>query len=208
VESYLAEPKGNPAMLFGGVALIVCAMVFSAVAHGRLPHSGGKSKLRGLVYSVVAGCLMGFFYPLLMKSISPNFNTAPIVPGMLTPYVALMAFGFGVLASNVVWNTIFMRMGGVGYGGYFRGSLKLHAIGILGGFIWMIALSFNVLASSVAGPAISYALGQGATLVAALWGLLIWHEFRHARAGTGKYIALMLAGYAGGLILIGAASLS
>jgi glucose uptake protein len=92
-----------------------------------------------------------------------------------------------------------MRMGGVTYAAYFRGSARMHAIGILGGFIWMIALSFNVIASGVAGPAISYALGQGATLVAALWGLLIWHEFRAAREGTGKYIALMLAGYAGGL---------
>jgi len=37
-------------------------MVFSAVAHSRLPHSGGKNRLRGLIYSVIAGCLMGFFY--------------------------------------------------------------------------------------------------------------------------------------------------
>jgi glucose uptake protein len=206
VENYLATPKGNPAMLFGGVALIVTAMVLSAIAHSRLPHGGVKSRFRGLVYSVIAGCLMGFFYPQLMKSISPNFNSAPIAPGMLTPYVALVAFGAGVLGSNIVWNTVFMRMGGVTYASYFRGSAKLHAIGILGGFIWMIALSFNVIASSVAGPAISYALGQGATLVAALWGLLIWHEFRSAREGTGKYIGLMLAGYTGGLILIGAAS--
>jgi glucose uptake protein len=108
--------------------------------------------------------------------------------------------------SNLVWNTIFMRAGGQTYSGYFKGSARLHFIGILGGVIWMIALSFNVLASSVAGPAISYALGQGATLVAALWGLLIWREFRGARPGTGKFIALMLAGYAGGLVLIGAAS--
>jgi len=206
VESYVAAPKGNPAMIFGGVALVVFAMIFSAVSHSRVPHSGGKNRLKGLIYSIVAGCLMGFFYPLLMKPISPNFNSAPIAPGMLTPYVALVAFGAGVLVSNIVWNTVFMRMAGIGYGSYFRGSLKLHAIGILGGFIWMIALSFNVLASSVAGPAISYALGQGATLVAALWGLLIWHEFRAAREGTGKFIALMLACYAGGLVLIGAAS--
>jgi glucose uptake protein len=207
VASYLGAPKGNPAMLFGGVVLIVCAMVLSAVAHSRLPHGGAKSRSRGIVYSAIAGCLMGFFYPLLMKSISPDFNTAPIAPGMLTPYVALVVFGAGVLASNVVWNTVFMRMGGVGYAAYFRGSAKLHAIGILGGFIWMTALSFNVIASGVAGPAISYALGQGATLVAALWGLLIWHEFRAAREGTGRYILLMLTGYAAGLILIGAASL-
>jgi glucose uptake protein len=206
VESYLGTPKGNPAMLFGGVALIVCAMVLSAIAHSRLPHSGAKSRSKGLIFSIIAGCLMGFFYPRLMDSISPGFNSFPIAPGMLTPYVALMAFGAGVLGSNLVWNTIFMRAGGVSYSEYFRGSAKLHAIGILGGFLWMIALSFNVIASGVAGPAISYALGQGATLVAALWGLLIWHEFRHARPGTGKYIGLMLAGYTAGLILIGAAS--
>jgi glucose uptake protein len=206
VESYIGAPKGDPKLLFGGVALIVLAMIFSAVAHSRLPHGGAKNPRRGLIYSVLAGCIMGFFYPLLMRSISPNFNSTEILPGMLTPYVALVFFGAGVLVSNVLWNSIFMRAGGQTYSGYFKGSARLHCIGILGGCIWMIALSFNVLASSVAGPAISYALGQGATLVAALWGLLIWHEFRSARAGTGKFIALMLAGYAGGLALIGAAS--
>jgi glucose uptake protein len=99
-----------------------------------------------------------------------------------------------------------MRAGGVGYRDYFRGSARLHATGILGGAIWMLALSSNVIASGVAGPAISYALGQGATLVAALWGIFVWREFRGAPAGTAKYLALMLAGYAGGLVLIGAAT--
>ena len=206
VGSYMGAPKGNPALLFGGVVLIVFAMIMSALAHARLPHGAGKGSTRGVVFSAIAGCLMGFFYPQLMRSISPNFNSAPIAPGMLTPYVALVFFGAGVLASNALWNTVFMKAGHVTYGDYFRGSAKLHAIGILGGVIWMVALSFNVLASSVAGPAISYALGQGATLVAALWGLLIWREFRTAPQGTQKYLVLMLAGYTGGLILIGAAS--
>jgi len=206
VESYVETPKGDPGLLFTGVALIVFAMIVSALAHKRLPQSGGRNPLRGVIYSAVAGALMGFFYPQLMRSISPNFNTAPIVPGMLTPYVALVCFGAGVLASNFLWNTIFMRTGHVTYGDYFRGSARLHAIGILGGVIWMLALSFNVIASSVAGPAVSYALGQGATLVAAIWGLFIWREFRGAPAGTNKYLGLMLAGYTIGLILIGAAT--
>ena len=206
VERYAATPKGNPTLLFGGVALIVFAMIMSGIAHRRLPHAGARSPLRGLIFSAIAGCIMGFFYPQLMRSISPNFNSAPIAPGMLTPYVALMCFGAGVLASNVVWNSVFMKAGGVAYSEYFRGSARLHAIGILGGLIWMVALSFNVIASSVAGPAISYALGQGATLVAALLGLLVWREFRAAPAGTGRYLGLMLAGYTGGLLLIGAAT--
>jgi glucose uptake protein len=111
-----------------------------------------------------------------------------------------------VFLSNFIWNTIFMKSGNVTYAEYFRGSLRLHSIGVLGGLIWMIALAFNVIASSVAGPAVSYALGQGATLIAALWGLLVWREFRDAPSGTGKYIVLMLGGYTVGLACIGAAS--
>jgi len=206
VANYVEKPKGDPLLLFTGVALIVFAMVMSAIAHSRLPRAGTQNRFWGVIFSVLAGGMMGLFYPQLMRSISPNFNSAAIVPGMLTPYVALFCFGAGVLTSNIVWNTIYMRVGGVGYREYFRGSAKLHAIGILGGCIWMAALSFNVIASSVAGPAISYALGQGATLVAAIWGLVIWREFRAAPAGTSKYLALMLAGYTSGLALIGAAT--
>jgi len=206
VLSYVGHPKGNPVLLFAGVALIVLAMVMSAQAHSRLPQASGRNRLRGVAASVLAGCIMGFFYPQLMRAISPNFNSQPIQRGMLTPYVALVVFGIGVFASNFLWNTLFMRAGKVTYSQYLRGSAKLHGIGILGGFLWMIALSFNVLASGVAGPAISYALGQGATLVAAIWGLFIWREFRGAPAGTAKYLVLMLAGYTCGLVLIGSAT--
>jgi len=206
VTTYIGAPKGNPVLLFGGVALIVFAMLMSAKAHSVLPRPTGKSSSRGVLYSAAAGVLMGFFYPLLMRSISPDFNTKPIAPGLLTPYVALFFFGAGVFFSNFVWNTWFMRMGGLRIGAYFRGSARLHGIGILGGLIWMLALSFNVIASGVAGPAISYALGQGATLVAALWGIFIWREFRDAPPGTGRILGLMLAGYTAGLVLIGAAT--
>ncbi len=203
--TYLQEPKGQPVLLFGGVVAIVLAMVLSAMAHNKLPGSAGSNRAKGLICSILAGCIMGSFYPQLMHAISPDFNTGTIQPGMLTPYVALFFFGVGVFASNFLWNTIFMRAGHATYSQYFQGGTRLHLIGILGGIIWMIALCFNVVASGVAGPAISYALGQGATLVAALWGLLIWREFRNA-PGTGLYLVLMLTCYTGGLILIGAAS--
>jgi len=206
VESYSQTPKGDARLLFGGVLLILFAMVMSGLAYRRLPQSAGKSPLRGLIFSALAGCIMGSFYPQLMRGISPNFNTDPIKPGMLTPYVALALFGFGVLASNFVVNTIFMRAGKLSYADYFRGSAKLHLIGILGGIIWMIALCFNVIASGVAGPAISYALGQGATLIAAIWGVLVWRELAAGPKGTGRYIGLMFTGYAAGLILIGLAT--
>ncbi len=206
VESYIEQPKGDPRLLFIGVSLIVCAMIVSALAHNKLPRSGSTRPLRGVLFSAVAGCIMGFFYPQLIRAISPVFNSAPIMPGMLTPYVALVFFGAGVLASNTVVNTVFMKAGHTTYADYFRGTVRLHCIGILGGFIWMLALAMNVIASPVAGPAISYALGQGSTLIAAIWGALIWHEFRSAPKGTARYVTAMFAAYAAGLLLIGLAT--
>jgi glucose uptake protein len=189
VESYLETPKGSPSLLFAGVALIVFAMIMSAASR----QTVGKNRVRGLIFSIIAGCVMGLFYPQLMRAIGPD---------KLTPYVALVFFGAGVLASNVIVNTVFMKAGRVTYADYFRGTAKLHSIGILGGCIWMLALCLNVIAANVAGPAISYALGQGATLVAAIWGVFVWRE-----KGTMSYTILMFIGYATGLILIGAATL-
>jgi len=207
LQSYILSPKGSVGLLAAGVVLILFAMAMSALAHRRLGQAKQTNPARGLAFSVVAGCLMGFFYPQLSAAISPDFAAHALRPGMLSPYAALVLFSAGLFASNFVFNTIFMRAGKVSYGDYFRGPARLHSLGFLGGCIWMLALSLNVLAAGVAGPAISYALGQGATLVAAIWGVFIWREFVGAPSGTGNLIALMFFGYVIGLILIGAASL-
>lgn len=208
VGSYLQAPQGNPTVLFSGVALVVFAMVMSALAYAKLPTAAGRSWTRGVLFAVVAGCLMGFFYPQLVGTISPDFRSAPIQPGYLTPYSALLFFGIGLVLSNFIVNTVFMKAGGRTYGEYLQGSMRLHSLGVLGGVIWMLALCLNVIASGVAGPAISYALGQGATLVAAIWGVLIWKEFQDAPRGTAPFIVLMFLGYTTGLVLIGVATLA
>jgi glucose uptake protein len=182
-------------------------MILSAIAYSKLPRAAGRGWARGVAFAVVAGALMGFFYPRLVRTISPGFNSGVIQPGFLSPYTALFLFAIGLLLSNLVVNTVFMKAGGKTYREYFGGTSKLHALGVLGGAIWMLALSLNVIASGVAGPAISYALGQGATLVAAIWGVLIWKEFRAAPSGTAPFLYLMFAGYAVGLTLIGLATL-
>lgn len=206
LKSYQEQPKGNAGLLFAGVALVLAAMIFSALAYRKLPRTTGGNWAKGIIFAIVAGCLMGFFYPWLIRSLAPDFNSGLILPGKLTPYTALFFFSLGVLASNVVVNTIFMKAAGRTYGEYFAGTLRLHALGILGGAIWMLAFGLNVIASGIAGPAISYALGQGATLVAAIWGVLIWKEFRSAPKGTMPLVVFMFAGYLAGLLLIGFAS--
>ncbi|MDE0123914.1 MAG: multidrug DMT transporter permease [Bryobacterales bacterium] len=207
VRSYLQAPKGDPTLIFSGVALVVVAMVMSALAYSKLPPVAGRRLGRGLLFAVVAGCLMGSFYPLLLQAISPDFGGAAIESGFLTPYTALFFFGIGLLLSNVVVNTVFMKAGGKTYSRYFGGGSRLHSLGALGGLIWMAALGLNVIASGVAGPAISYALGQGATLVAAIWGVFIWREFKGAPRSATPFIVLMFLGYMSGLTLIGVATL-
>ena len=207
IASYHQSPKGSGSLLAGGVLLVVLAMIVSALASRRVQGAERTRNTKGVLFAAAAGCLMGFFYPQLMRAISPDFNSAPIQAGRLTPYTALLFFGIGLLLSNFVVNTWFMRSQKSTFAQYTAARPRLHLLGILGGAIWMTALTTNVIASGVAGPAVSYALGQGATLVAALWGVFVWREFRGAPAGTIPLVAFMLAGYAAGLILIGRAIL-
>ncbi len=206
--NYISNPDGNPILLFAGVALIVLAMILNATAYKRLPSKGNKNVNKGIIISVIAGVLMGFFYPIIVRSMATDF----VLPetGLLTPYTALVLFAIGVFVSNFLFNTIAMYKPVSGekttYNEYFKlGTPKLHFIGILGGSIWGIGMLFNVVASDTAGPAISYGLGQGATLIAALWGVFVWKEFKGAPKGTNSILVLMFAAFILGLGLIIAA---
>ncbi len=207
IAAYVEQPAGKAALIFLGVLFVLVAMIVSALAYRKLPSARAGNWKKGIVFAVVAGCLMGFFYPELQRSLSPDFNSLRIHPGYLTPYTALFFFSIGLVVSNFVVNTIFMRAGGRSYAQYFRASAKLHSLGVLGGAIWMVALSLNVIASGIAGPAVSYALGQGATLIAAIWGVAIWKEFSAAPRGTAPLITIMFISYVIGLLLIGLATL-
>ena len=180
------------------------AILLSAVAYSRLPTQGQRTMGKGIMVSVVAGLLMGFFYRFVAASMSTDFIN--LEPGKLSPYTAIVMFSVGLLASNFLWNTIVMKRPFVGepvsFGDYFsKGTPRLHMIGILGGIIWNLGMSLSIIAAGAAGFAISYGLGQGATLVAALWGVFIWKEFKTAPAGTSPLLALMFAAFVIGLSL-------
>lgn len=200
--NYLDQPSGNPLIIFGGVGLITLAIILNAWAYGKRSSTG--MSVKGLLIAVVSGCMMGLFYKYVANSMVLNFSMPEA--GKLTPYTALVFFAVGILASSLVFNTIQMyrpfQGDAVGFVDYFRGSLKDHAVGMLGGAIWFIGMAFSIIASEKAGTAISYGLGQGATVVAALWGIYIWKEFDGSDAKTQGMLKLMLALYILGLGLL------
>jgi glucose uptake protein len=85
---------------------------------------------------------------------------------------------------------------------YFQGSLPTHLYGVLGGAIWMTGMIFSYMAAGAANPAISYALSNAAPVVAILWGVLVWKEFRGATKGTNNLLLVMFLFYIIGLVLI------
>lgn len=191
--NYFGAPKGDLVILFIGVALIVVAIILNGIASGKVSSGteAKKSKKKGIIIAICAGILMSFFYRFVASAMDLNNLENPI-PGMLTPYGALFIFSLGILGSNFLFNTFVMKKPFVGepvsYSRYFKGSLRMHSVGILGGIIWGVGTALSYIAAGKAGPAISYALGQGAPMIAALWGVLIWKEFK----GASKIVDLLL----------------
>ena len=204
IVNYISKPQGNPVLIFGGVALIALAIILNARAYQKLQATSAKVSKKGLILSVVSGCLMGLFYKYVAGSMVSNFNVPEA--GKLTPYTALVIFSVGIVISSFLFNSIQMKHPFAGtpvsFPDYFKGKTKDHLIGILGGAIWSVGMSLSIIASGKAGPAISYGLGQGATVVAALWGIYVWKEFDKAPKGTKPLLNIMLLLYIAGLAMI------
>lgn len=207
IVNYFGEPKGNPVLLFIGVGLVVAAIICNGIASGRVSKSDDSAtqNRKGILLAVCAGALMAFFYRFVAAAMDLSDFENP-ARGMLTPYSALFVFSIGVLLSNFVFNTLAMRRPFVGepvtYGQYFKGSLSAHLTGILGGAIWGLGTACSYIAAGKAGAAISYALGQGAPMIAAIWGVFIWKEFKGADRATNWLLGLMFAFFISGLAWI------
>ena len=204
VINYMGQAKGDPLLLFTGVALVVIAIVLNGIAAGKT-QKDNKSSRKGIVLAVLAGVLMAFFYRFVVAAMDLENFAAPAI-GKMTPYSALFVFAIGILLSNFVFNTLLMRKPFVGkpvtYKQYFAGNLGLHMVGVLGGLIWAIGTALSYIASGEAGTAISYGLGQGATMVSAAWGVFIWKEFKGSSRLVNVLIALMFVFFLTGLGLI------
>lgn len=208
ITTYLSNKEGNAPMLGAGVVAIMIAILLDAIAYKRLSSGDKKTPVKGIVISIAAGLLMGFFYKYVvaaMGQIDPV--TKVLEAGKLSPYTAVVLFSTGLLISNFLWNSIMMVKPFTGapvpFGDYFtKGNARLHFVGILGGMIWNTGMALSIIASTKAGGALSYGLGQGATMIGALWGVFIWKEFKGAPKGTNRLLGAMFLFYIIGLAIL------
>jgi glucose uptake protein len=201
VLSYVLQPKGELAMLAAGVLCAVVAVLLDGKAYGEL--STGKAVTRkGIVTCAVSGVLMGLWAPFATRALTHG-NT-------LGPYSICVFLTMGALLSCFIWNIYFMKnpLAGepVNFSGFFSAPARAHLLGLLGGAIWGVGTVFNLVAANFTGVAISYAIGQSAPMVAALWGVFAWKEFEGANRKAKAYLALMFIFYILAILLVARAN--
>ena len=198
VLSYILQPKGDAGMLAVGVALAIVAVILDGKAYGSLPAGHSAVSRKSFVVCIVSGLLMGAFAPFVTRALTAG-NT-------LTPYSIAVLFTLGSFLCCFVVNTYFMRNPLVGapvdFSAFFRARPVDHFLGVLGGFVWGTGTVFNFVAAGLVGVAISYAIGQAAPMVAAIWGVFVWKEFRGASTRARLYLTGMFVSYLLALFVI------
>ena len=210
--NYIAKPEGNPILIFSGVLCVIVAIIINARAYAKMSSKADDQSMvkKGIILAIVGGFLMALFYYLLQNSLPAVLNYESLASisgtGKFTPYSAVFVFALASFFSNFIYNSYVMRHpfkgNPVTYKGYFQQSGKDHLIGVIGGMINATGTSFNIIASGVVGAAIAYALGQSNPMIAAIWGVFVWKEFKGAPKGTNKVIALMFLFFAAGVVLL------
>jgi glucose uptake protein len=202
ISSYLLQPKGNAILLGAGVICALIAVVLDGKAYGSLASAGRTVSKKSIVTCIVSGVLMGLWAPFVARAMTKG-NT-------LGPYAIAIFLTFGALLSCFIWNIYFMKKPLVGepvnFSDFFRGPASGHALGLLGGVIWGTGMVFNLVAANFTGVAISYAIGQSAPMVAALWGVLAWKEFKGAGSKAYVYLFLMFVFYCLAIVLVARAN--
>ncbi|HKD06568.1 MAG TPA: hypothetical protein VKB79_11765 [Bryobacteraceae bacterium] len=232
VLSYVTHPVGNILLLGAGCLAVLVAIVLDSLAwrqyaaHRTAPVAAeaaaprepsrtvarakkkASSSGKGVLLSIVGGVLMGLFYPIVELSKQGENGLGPYTIGLI--------FAAGVLLSTFIYNLFFMNLPIQGepleFTEYFRGKGKHHLLGLVGGVLWFIGAITNFVAAraegpALVGPAVSYAMGQGATLITVLWGLIVWKEFAGAQSSVRTLVAAMLALFVIGLAAVSVAPL-
>jgi glucose uptake protein len=183
------------------VLCALIAVILDGKAYGCLPTAGRSASRKSILTCIVSGVLMGLWAPAMTRAMTNDQHG-----DKLTPYSAVVFLTLGALLSCLIWNVYFMRKPLVGepvsFSGFFSAPLSGHALGVLGGFIWGTGTVFNLVSGKLTGFATSYAIGQSAPMVAALWGVFAWKEFAGASAKAKMYLGLMFVFYALAILLV------
>ena len=202
ISSFALQPKGNAPLLAAGVVCAIIAVIMDGKAYGSLTIAGRSVSKKSIVVCIVSGVLMGLWAPFATRAMTHG--------NPLGPYSIAVFLTLGALLSCLIWNVYFMRRPLVGepvsFAGYFSGPISGHALGLLGGFIWGIGMVFNLVAGNFTGVARSYAIGQSAPMVAALWGVFAWKEFAGAPRKAKIFLGLMFVFYCFGILLVARAN--
>jgi glucose uptake protein len=202
VSSYSLQPNGNAGLLAAGVVCAVIAVVLDGKAYGSLSDTNRAVSKKSIITCIVSGVLMGLWAPFVTRSMSQGHT--------LGPYSVSVFLTLGALLSCFIWNIYFMKKPLLGepvhFGDFFRGPATGHLLGLLGGCIWGLGMVFNLVAAKFSGVAISYAIGQSAPMVAALWGVLAWKEFQGANRQAKTYLGLMFLFYILAILLVSQAN--
>jgi glucose uptake protein len=198
--NYVLAPAANPVLLFAGVVFVVIAIIVDAMAYRQRERDRAAVSKRGIYISLLCGVLMGVFYPFLTRAMQGD---RPLGAYTVVPY-----FAIGVALCALPLNWWLMRRPFTGtpveFSNYFEAKPVWHLWGAVGGIVWCAGLSTNLISSraQMVGPAVSYAIGQGATMISAFWGVFIWREFRNAPKIVNVLLPLMFALFIVGLGLI------
>jgi glucose uptake protein len=144
---------------------------------------------------------MGTFYPFVSGAMHGQ--------GAPGPYATSLFFAVGVAVCSLLANTLLMRhpldaREAVSFSQYFKAPARWHLFGIIGGAIWCTGAVLNFVAARahIVGPAVSYSIGQGATMISAAWGVLVWREFADAPPRARALLAWMFVFFLTGLTAV------
>jgi len=213
--NYTADPARSLLFIVAGSVLILAAATLAALtyrrielARSKLVIKSGRGKTvipragwKAVILSGVSGALMGSFAPFIERGMRGDAGVGP--------YSLAFSFSVGMFLSTFVLNLFFMNLPVQGQPveipDYLRGSLKNHALGVTGGFVWgvgaVISLVVGYGPEARLGP-LHFGLAQGAALVAPLIGLFVWKELKGQDAPVRLMTMVMLALLAGGIALV------
>ncbi len=216
------RPAGNSLLLGLGCLLILTSILVNAVSYrimavaqdlavaraGRSKSTRRPSPVKGIVLALLGGILIGSFTPLVERARTGDLGIGPYAIGFI--------FAFGVFFSTFVFDIFFMNLPVKGepleFGAYLNGRPTQHLKGIGSGFVWYAGVVLAWVCTSVpdtiqGNPTLTFVLTQGSPIVAALWGIVVFREFKDSDVRVKLMGTLMLILFLCGLAMIGLAPL-